>query len=130
MGLPRSVHPGGSVTVRCHGEATFIWFEVYDLADQVLQIFFPNQCIVRVLDEMAISTETEFERCEGLVADHFAYRVEGDPFVDGQSEMWRIVREPFEHYRFHTDDSCLNVISANPPSFGLVQKFAVNPWSP
>lgn len=122
MHLPESVRPGGGVTVRCDGEATFAWFDLYDRHDSLLRIYFPNECIVRILDEMALSTESRSEQWVGLVADHFAYRVEGDAFVTQQSDMWRTMRDPFAHYRFHTGDICMNILSQNPPEFALVPR--------
>ena len=124
MKLAESVRPSGAVTVRLNGQETTLWFDLYG-RDDILQVFFANDCIVRILDEMAISTESASERWQGLVPHHFGYRVEDDPFVDRQSETWRIVHEPFDHYVFHTDDSCVNILSGNQPYFALVPKAAV-----
>ena len=125
MKLAESVEPGGGVTVRMDGEETTLWFDLYGRQDAILQVFFANDCIVRILDEMALSTESAPERWAGLVPHHFAYRVEDDPFVDQQSETWRAVHEPFDHYVFHTDDSCVNILSQNQPYFALVLNAAV-----
>jgi hypothetical protein len=122
MGFPEPVQPDGGVTARCDGLGTFLWFDLWQQPDRILQIHFPNDCIIRILDDMAISTESEPARWQGLVADHFAYRVEGDPFETQQSEMWRTINDRAVHYRFHTGESCLNVMSISPPRFTLIPK--------
>jgi hypothetical protein len=55
-------------------------------AEKALRVRFADQTIVRVLDEFALSTEQGTKM--GLVARHFAYRVEGSPFADAQSDAW------------------------------------------
>jgi hypothetical protein len=45
--------------------------------------------IVRILDEMPLSIETDPSASQGLVPNHFAYRVEGAPFSVSQSEAWQ-----------------------------------------
>ena len=67
----------------------------------VLRVSFSSDVIVRMLDEMALSTETDPACWEGLVPSHFAYRVEGDSFPEAQSEAWKY-RSSVEHYRFIT----------------------------
>lgn len=122
MGVAEPVQPDGGVTARCDGQGTFLWFDLWQRPDCVLQVHFPNDCIIRILDDLAISTESEPEQWQGLIADHFAYRVEGDSFERQQSETWRTINEAAVHYRFHTGESCLNVMSINPPRFALIPK--------
>jgi hypothetical protein len=84
----------------------------------VLRVVFDQQCIVRLLDEMALSTETENGQIEGLVPDHFAYRLHDAVFARTQSEAWKLtMRQPISHYRFVTGWICLDVLSAAAPAF-------------
>ncbi len=54
---------------------------------RALRVRFNAATIVRLLDEMPLSTE-EDTKDEGLVSLHFAYRVEGSTFADAQSWAW------------------------------------------
>ena len=51
--------------------------------EHALRVRFDKTHIVRILDEMPLSTESEDAKSEGLVSDHFAYFVE-------QSLFWEI----------------------------------------
>ena len=53
-----------------------------------LRVSFDRPCIVRLSDEMAVSTEEEHTPNEGLVPNHFAYQLEGAHFSRSQSEAW------------------------------------------
>ena len=61
-------------------------FLLPDDDERAIRMTFNKPCIIRILDEMPLSTEND-SRSEGLVPDHFAYRVEGSAFVDAQSEV-------------------------------------------
>ena len=65
-------------------------FLLPDDDERAIRMTFNKPCIIRILDEMPLSTEND-SRSEGLVPDHFAYRVEGSAFVDAQSEAWMLV---------------------------------------
>lgn len=86
-----------------------------------LRILFPGEVIVRMLDEFALSTEDRPSERQGLVADHFAYRVSGDPFVDSQSRVWleNEALGPYRHYRFITDGGCLDVLTHIEPEWEI-----------
>jgi hypothetical protein len=101
-------------------EATF---EMCD-AERAFRISFKQQCIVRILDEFAISTEDGEEETpnEGLVQAHFAYRVEGATFFRTQSSVFKFVDAPTQHYRFITMATCLDVVSGAEPEFSVVSK--------
>jgi hypothetical protein len=43
--------------------------------ERALRVTFNEPCIIRILDEMALGTEKDGPT-EGLVPNHFAYRVE------------------------------------------------------
>jgi hypothetical protein len=86
---------------------------------RALRVRFNGATIVRLLDEMPLSTE-HGTRNEGLVARHFAYRVEGSIFADTQSEAWKDVHRPVSHYEFITGWGCMDVLSGVKPSFEVV----------
>ena len=78
----------------------------------VLRVQFRSQVIVRLLDEMPLSMESEAVTRKGLVPHHFAYRVEGASFAEHQPEAWRQVLGPLNQYRFITGAGCLDVLMA------------------
>jgi hypothetical protein len=95
-------------------------FMMHDDA-RILTVSFDADVIVRMLDEFPLSTESSSAEWSGLVPHHFAYRLEGDPFYEAQSEAWRSVQgSPPRHYRFLTGAGCLDVITVAVPRFGIV----------
>src|SRR6202790_5726032 len=67
---------------------------------QSLRVRFNGATIVRLLDEMPLSTEGHPTKGEGLVPGHFAYRGEGSTLAVAKSEPWsRDYRRPC-HYEF------------------------------
>jgi hypothetical protein len=76
--------------------------------------------IVRLLDEMPLSTEQQPTKNEGLVPRHFAYRVEGSNFAETLSKAWKEVHRPVHHYEFTTGSGCMDVLSKAEPSFEVV----------
>lgn len=88
---------------------------------RALRVRFNGPTIVRLLDEMPLSTENDTKR-EGTVPRHFAYRVEGSTFANTQSETWKSVCHPVHHYRFVTGGGCMDVLSKAEPSFEIVEK--------
>jgi hypothetical protein len=89
---------------------------------QVLRVHFDATHIVRILDEMPLSTENEDTRPEGLVPDHFAYIVEGSLFWKSQSDAFKTLFNKAQHYRFVTGWTCLDVISDVGPTMSAIQK--------
>ena len=85
-----------------------------------LRVSFDRPCIVRLSDEMAVSTEEQDTPNEGLVPNHFAYRLEGARFSQSQSETWKEVSGPVAHFQFMTGWACLDVLSGGLPSFSVV----------
>src|SRR5690348_3757464 len=86
--------------------------------DRILHVLFPGEVIVRMLDELALSTEDRPSERHGLVPHHFAYRVSGHPFLSAQSGVWQEVISdagPVMHYRFLTGGGCLDVLSSCEP---------------
>ena len=88
----------------------------------LLRVSFDKPCIIRLLDEMAISTEEDDTPNEGLVSEHFAYQLEGAAFASLQSRAWKIGSGPVEHYQFVTGWACMDVLTAAAPSFTLVPR--------
>jgi len=88
----------------------------------LLRVSFNKPCIVRLLDEMPLSTEDDDTPAEGRVPEHFAYLVEGSAFARLQSEAWKEVCGPVRHYQFVTGWGCMDVLSAALPSFSIEQR--------
>jgi hypothetical protein len=90
--------------------------------ERVVTVSFDADVIVRMLDEFPLSTEDKPEDRLGMVPHHFAYRVEGDPFYEAQSQTWRFVQGSPQHYRFLTGAGCLDVITTAIPRIALVAR--------
>ena len=97
--------------------ATFI---IPERPEAALEVTVAGAAIVRLVDEMPLSTEEDDSPNEGLVADHFAYRVEGAAFFRMQSESWKAIHAPCAHYRFITGWTCLDVVTKTEPQFAIV----------
>lgn len=82
--------------------------------------------IIRILDEMPLSTEHENTPREGNIPHHFAYRVEGATFETTQSETWKFAQHPATHYRFVTGWTCLDVLSSKEPTFRVVKRMPIS----
>ena len=85
-----------------------------------LRVAFRGDCIVRILDEFALSTEDDGGAEEGLVSNNFAYLVEGSKFFEAQSEAWKLAFPSVKHYRLITGNGCMDVLSSHSPTYGLV----------
>jgi hypothetical protein len=99
--------------------ATFI---IPENPNAALEVAFAGSCIVRLADEMPLSTEEDDSPNEGLVPNHFAYRVEGALFFRVQSETFKAVHPACAHYRFITGWTCLDVITGAEPRFKVVER--------
>jgi hypothetical protein len=86
-----------------------------------LRVRFNRPTIVRLLDEMPLSTEQQPTKDEGRVPRHFAYRVEGSTFEETQSWAWKEVHKPVCHYQFVTGWGCMDVLSGVSPSFEVIR---------
>ncbi len=82
----------------------------------LLSVRFDSSCIVRLLDEMPLSTEDNGSVNTGLVPEHFAYRVRNAAFELMQSTAWKETGNP-KHYQFITGWACMDVMSNAEPSF-------------
>lgn len=89
---------------------------------RAIRVHFDGSTIVRLLDEMPLSTEdVDPAGVEGLLENHFAYRVQGAVFAATQSEAFKVVFGPVEHYRFVTGCGCMDVLAGVKPSFEAVE---------
>lgn len=86
----------------------------------LVRVTFNRQCIVRLVDEMPLSTEIDDTPHMGPVSEHFAYQVEGAAFARMQSNAWMTQSKQVQHYRFITGWTCMDVVSAAAPSFELI----------
>lgn len=84
---------------------------------RTLRVEFERVEVVRLLDEMALSTESETTAINGLVPNHLAYLVDGSLFWSSQSEALKTVHPTARNYRFITGWVCVDVISTTEPSF-------------
>ena len=87
-----------------------------------LRVTFSKQCIVRLLDEMPISTEDDNGPRRGFIEEEFAYRVEDSAFAVAQSDAWTHVFAPVSHWRFITGWTCMDVLSGGSPSFSVIPR--------
>jgi hypothetical protein len=85
-----------------------------------LRVSFDSPCIIRILDEMSLSTEHDDTPNEGLVSEHFAYRLEGAAFARLQSIAWKTVHSPVIHYQLVTGSACMDVLTSGAPAFAVV----------
>ena len=97
-------------------------FFLPDYEAHLLRVSFDRQCIIRVLDEMPLSTEKDDTPNEGLVPEHFAYLLEGAAFARLQSCAWGEVNAPVKHYQFITGWACLDVLTSAAPVFATVRR--------
>jgi hypothetical protein len=97
-------------------------FIIPDDDNHVLRVSFDSDVIVRMLDEMPLSTESDPSTWEGLVPNHFAYRVEGSTFAAVQSGVWVETRDSVQHYQFVTGWGCLDVLSVAEPAFSVIPR--------
>jgi hypothetical protein len=98
------------------------YFDVPADNEAALKVEFKHAEIVRIVEEMPLSTEPEETANEGLIAHHLAYRVEGASFWNTQSAVFKDFYKEAKHYRFLTGSYCLDVIALDQPAFELVSK--------
>jgi len=96
-------------------------FSIFNDQLKKVRVEFSSIAIVRILDEMPLSTEHENTPNTGLVPQHFAYRVEGASFWESQSWALKHGNESLKHYRLITGSTCLDVLANSEPAITLVQ---------
>jgi hypothetical protein len=121
-GVPIKASGSDLVAVRWQMSGIGADFSLPDDEAHVLRVSFDRPCIVRLLDEMALSTEEDETPQEGLVPEHFAYRLVGARFARTQSEVWKDVTGPVAHYQFVTGWGCMDVLSSGSPTFSIVTR--------
>ncbi|WP_447755784.1 hypothetical protein [Sphingopyxis fribergensis] len=97
-------------------------FILPDQPERLLRVSFDLSCVVRILDEMALSTEEDDTPEEGRVPDHFAYEVTESRFSRLQSGLWKEVNSPVAHYQFVTGWACVDVLTRATPQFSVVER--------
>ena len=95
-------------------------FVIPDDSSHALRVHFRNLQVLRLLDEMPISTENEETANDGLISDNFAYIVEDASFLRHQSWALKTVMPGLKHYRFITGWTCMDVLSKDEPEFSIV----------
>jgi hypothetical protein len=118
-GLPTELSACDLATIHWGTLDTRIDFALFKDERRALQVRFESECIIRVLSEMALSTE-EDGAWEGLVPHNFAYRVRDSAFFRTQSDVWKDASDKTAHYRFITIEACVDVISFSAPLFALI----------
>lgn len=71
---------------------------------------------------MPLSTEEDDTPDEGLVSEHFAYRLEGTAFAGLESRAWKEANAPVTHYQFVTGWARLDLLAPATPAFAIVQR--------
>lgn len=84
-------------------------------------VHFDGDTVVRILDEFVLSTEDDPADRDGMVPYQFAYRLVGAPFFAIQSQVWKEVHRPLDHYQFVTGNGCVDVLSGSKPTFEIVR---------
>jgi hypothetical protein len=124
--LPALIHSSQSDVLNFHWDKNrgiTADFLIPDDDGQVLRLSFSRVEVVRLLDEMPISTESD-TRNVGLVPNHLAYEVTGSTFWAQQSDALKHSLPAMRHYRFITGWTCIDVLSLAKPVFAVVTKAA------
>lgn len=97
-----NIHASGSdmLAFRWNDRGVVADFGIPGDDHHIIRVIFSRTIVVRILDEMELSTEEPLG--EGLIKNHFAYRVLGAKFWNSQSKALTEVRKSAEHYRFIT----------------------------
>lgn len=130
MPICKPIDPGLKLSAVASDLVGFHWhtngikadFILSDRPEQLLRVSFDLPCIVRMLDEMALSTEDDDTPDEGRVPNHFAYEITGSRFARLQSETWKEVSDPVVHYQFVTGWACLDVLTNAKPQFSVIER--------
>lgn len=123
-GIPLKASASDLLAFHWEANGIFADFILPDDAAHALRVSFDRACIVRLLDEMPLSTEQDDTPNEGLLPEHFAYRLEGARFSRLQSQSWKELSTPVTHYQFVTGWACMDVLSSASPVFSIVARSA------
>jgi hypothetical protein len=100
------------LTEHVAGDVNLFW-ELKGAEKPVLLIKFFDVEVLRVLDEMWLSTETHPQRWEGIDGS-FARTVVGGEYPTG-SDILKDVSPEAKHYQFVTNSDCVDVIARTAP---------------
>lgn len=124
VGIALTASQSDLLNFRWETNAIVADFVIPESPSRMLRVAFDGQCIVRLLDEMPLSTEDDPATRHGMIPENFAYRVEGAPFAQQQSPAWLEVMAPVTHYQFVTGWTCMDVLSGAAPRFSVVERQA------
>lgn len=100
-GIPLRASASDLVAFRWETNGITADFLLPDDDAHVLRVSFDQPCIVRLLDEMPLSTEDDDTPNEGRVSEHFAYCVEGARFAGTvramEGSQWASDALPIRH---------------------------------
>jgi hypothetical protein len=119
-GIPFRAGMSELVAFRWHEDGIEAEFKIEEDNGRAIKVSFDAPCIVRLLDELSVSTEDNGSRNTGLIPQHFAYRVKNAAFERMQSWAWKELNGDPKHYQFLTGSACMDVLSGAEPSFNLV----------
>ena len=102
----------------CQEHLNLFW-EIEGAEKPILLIEFDNALVVRVLDEMWNSTETDPARWRGIDGS-FARIIEGSEYPTGSDHL-KWIHPGAKHYAFVTGDDCVDVIALDPPRAKLIE---------
>jgi|GEM_PF-1598993 len=81
----------------------------------LVNVAFPHVELLRVIEELHLPLEESDIPRVGVIANHFAYKIQGSPFWAAQREVFETALPGSEHYRFVTGGQCLDVVSRDQP---------------
>ena len=122
IGIALKASQSDLLSFRWESNAIVADFFIPENPSRMLRVAFDGQCIVRLLDEMPLSTEDDPATRHGMIPENSAYRVEGAPFAQQQSPTWLEVMAPVGHYLFVTGWACMDVLSGVAPRFSVVER--------
>jgi hypothetical protein len=102
----------------CQEQLNLFW-ELEGADKPILLIEFDNALVVRVLDEMWNSTETDSKRWRGIDGS-FARIIEGSEYPT-HPDLLKTIHLDAKHYLFITGDDCVDVIAIDPPLAKLIE---------
>ena len=97
-------------------------FQSVDDPTHAVRVIFEGVRLARISDEFEYSTAMQPKRI-GIEASGFAYLTEGDPLWKSFAETSRFVFKDLAQYTVISLNTCLDVISTQPPQFEWVSRW-------
>ena len=94
-------------------------FVMPDDGESALRVQFSGNTIVRLLDEMPSSIETDHRTWAGLIPGHFAYEVQGHPLLEEASPTWKGVFTGMKQFAFITGWGCIDALTEGEITFSV-----------